>query len=123
MPKAKAGLPTKLAVDSPLNAPVKGGTIRLANSSKSNLVCLVGGVRTFAYHSPAQAYPAAMNDNFDPTQIESPRHAEALTLLAQLSPVLDNATRSGFERIDSEGQRIFDFAYRRDECQRIVGSR
>jgi hypothetical protein len=43
---------------------------------------------------------------------------EALALLGELTLILDNAAKSGFERIDSDGERVFDFAYWRDECRR-----
>ena len=61
-----------------------------------------------------------MNDNHNATQIEGPRHAEALALLSELTLILNNAAKSGFERIDSKGERVFDFAYWRDECRRVA---
>lgn len=61
-----------------------------------------------------------MNDNHNATQLEGPRHAEALALLSQLTPVLDNAARSGFERIDQDGEKVFDFGYWADECRRVA---
>lgn len=54
------------------------------------------------------------------TLVEGPRHAEALALLGELTLILDNAAKSGFERIDGEGDKVFDFAYWRDECRRIA---
>lgn len=61
-----------------------------------------------------------MNDNHNATQIEGPRHAEALALLTELTLILDNAAKSGFERIDREGDKVFDFAYWSSECRRIA---
>ena len=61
-----------------------------------------------------------MNDNHNASQIEGPRHAEALALLGELTLILDNAAKSGFERIDRDGEKVFDFAYWRDECRRIA---
>ncbi|MEE1878073.1 hypothetical protein [Altererythrobacter litoralis] len=48
-----------------------------------------------------------MNDNYD-TLVEGPRHAEALALLTELTVILDNAAKLGLERIDSEGDNVFD---------------
>lgn len=45
---------------------------------------------------------------------------EALALLGELTLILDNAAKSGFERIDSDGDRVFDFAYWASECRRIA---
>ncbi|QIG53803.1 hypothetical protein G6N82_06210 [Altererythrobacter sp. BO-6] len=61
-----------------------------------------------------------MNDNHTATQIEGPRHAEALALLSELTLILDNAAKSGLERIDSEGDKVFDFGYWSSECRRIA---
>lgn len=60
-----------------------------------------------------------MNDNHT-TLAEGPRHQEALALLEDLKLILANAAKSGFERIDGQGEKVFDFAYWRDECERIL---
>ena len=60
-----------------------------------------------------------MNDNHT-TLAEGPRHQEALALLENLKLILANADKSGFERIDREGDKVFDFAYWRDECRRVA---
>ena len=60
-----------------------------------------------------------MNDN-NTTLAEGPRHQEALALLEDLKLILANADKSGFERIDREGDKVFDFAYWRDECERVA---
>ena len=59
-----------------------------------------------------------MNDNHT-TLAEGPRHQEALALLEDLKIILNNAAKSGFERIDREGEKVFDFAYWAAECERI----
>lgn len=60
-----------------------------------------------------------MNDN-NATLAEGPRHQEALALLEDLKLILANADRSGFERMDGQGDRVFDFAYWASECQRVT---
>ncbi|MEE1876814.1 hypothetical protein [Altererythrobacter litoralis] len=61
-----------------------------------------------------------MNDDHTATQIEGPRHASALALLTELTVIFDNAAKSGLERIDSEGDKVFDLGYWSSECRRIA---
>jgi hypothetical protein len=60
----------------------------------------------------------AGNDNLTP---DSPNHAEALSLLADLMLLLGNAAKQGLERYDEAGERVYDFAFWSAECARVIG--
>lgn len=61
-----------------------------------------------------------MNDNLIP---EGPNHAAALALLNDLMLVLSNASRQGLERLDQNGEPVYDFAFWSNECAKMIGVR
>ena len=61
-----------------------------------------------------------MNDNLIP---EGPNHAAALALLNDLMLVLSNASRQGLERLDKNGEPVYDFAFWSNECAKMIGVR
>ena len=61
-----------------------------------------------------------MNDNTHP---EGPRHAQALALLNDLMLLLSNMERAGLDRVDADGERVYDPGFWANECAKVIGVR
>lgn len=59
-----------------------------------------------------------MNDNLN---AEGPQHAYALALLNDLMVILANASASGLEAYDKDGEPVYDFKFWSNECAKAVG--
>lgn len=59
-----------------------------------------------------------MNDNL---KAEGPQHAWALGLLNDLMVILANASASGMEAYDENGEPVYDFKFWSNECAKAVG--
>lgn len=59
-----------------------------------------------------------MNDNLTP---EGPAHAYALGLLNDLAVLLRNAEARGLDVLDENGERVFQFGFWADECDKATG--
>jgi hypothetical protein len=59
-----------------------------------------------------------MNDNTFPTSRE---HAEALALIADLQLILAGMHKAGLDRLDENGERVFQPDFWAGECAKLLG--
>lgn len=61
-----------------------------------------------------------MNDNIFPTSAE---HAKALALIADLQLILSNMHKAGLDRLDENGEAVFQPEFWANECANVLGLR
>lgn len=61
-----------------------------------------------------------MNDNTFPT---SPEHAQALALIADLQLILSGMHKAGLDRLDENGEAVFQPDFWAGECAKLLNVR